>query len=78
MNLKQSQDVTPTTGDVDIDSSVKAIRVGVTGDIVVLLTKDSEPIKLKNVGPSDPLLPLLRIRKIVKVGTTASNIIALS
>lgn len=78
MNFKQSRDVTPTTEDVDIDSSVKAIRVGVTGDLVVLLTKDSSPITLKNVGPNDPLLPLLRIKKIVKVGTTATNIVALS
>lgn len=78
MNFKHSQDVTPTSGDVDIDSSVKAIRVGGTGDLVVLLTKDSSPITLKNVGPNDPILPLLRIKKIVKVGTTATNIVALS
>lgn len=78
MNFKESQDVTPTGGDVDISSSVKAIRVGVTGDLVVLLTKDSAPTTLKNVGPGDPILPFLRIKKIFKVGTTATNIVALS
>lgn len=78
MIFKQSQDVTPIAGDVDIDSAVRSIRVGVAGDLVVLLSKDSAPLTLKNVGPNDPILPLLRIKKIIKLGTTAQNIIALS
>lgn len=77
MILRQSLDVTPDGADVDIDSEVKAIRVGKEGNLRVILSKDSEPITLEKVGPNDPLLPLLRIKKILHTGTTAQNIIAL-
>jgi hypothetical protein len=77
MILKEAQDVTPIHSDVDIDSSVKAIRVGHSGDLVVLLSKDSTPVTLENVGPNDPILQFIRIKKIFKAGTTAKNIIAL-
>lgn len=76
MILKQATDVTPTSGDVEIESTVRCIRVGVTGDIKVLLSKDNSAVTLKNVGPTDPVLPFLRIKKIFLVGTTAQNIVA--
>lgn len=78
MIVRDAQDVTPETGDVDIDSSVKLIRVGVAGDLVVLLAKDGTPVTLKNVGPLDPILNVIRIKKIFQAGTTAKNIIALT
>lgn len=78
MIFKESKDVTPTAGDVDIESSVKAIRVGVAGDVTVLLSKDAAPVTFKNVSPGESTFSLVRVKKILQAGTTAENIIALS
>jgi hypothetical protein len=64
MNLKQSLDVTPSSGDVDID-------------LKVLLARDESQVTLKSVGQNNPILPFPRITRLYKVGTKAADFIAL-
>lgn len=74
MSLRKSFDATPAATDVDLTPYTGySIRVGVAGDIVLKLKKDPTPITLKNVQAGERLE--LVIEKIVKVGTTAQNII---
>lgn len=80
MFYRNSVDLSPTSGDVLIDkvaTPIKAIRVGIAGDLVVQLSKDPDntPVTFKNVQAGEILL--IRADAIIDAGTTANNIIGL-
>lgn len=55
--------------------SVRALYIGSTGSISVLLHEDDTPVTFANV-PAGALLPIA-VRVVRTTGTTASNILAL-
>jgi hypothetical protein len=58
---------------VDFNQITRGIYVGSTGDVVVLLAKDTAVVTLVAV-PAGSLLPL-RVKRVNLTGTTASNLV---
>jgi len=59
----------------DLLQSTRALWVGASGDIEVVLFNDTSSIILKNV-PSGTMLPLI-VKRVRATGTTATDIVGL-
>jgi hypothetical protein len=72
--LPASNAVVITPSDtVDLDTILRGLYVGVTGNVNVLLAKDSSPVVLVAV-PAGSLLPL-RVKRVFATSTTATNLV---
>lgn len=66
--------VTPSDG-TDLPRGCRALYVGGTGTLVLILDKDTSSVSFVGVAAGS-VLPV-RVRRVLSTGTTATNIVAL-